>query len=161
MQVLPAKAADVSVVRNLSGYYIYDFTEYMGWACPESGQFGGCDELFAEWEAGTNHPFLVRVDGELAGFAAVGHDAASGEFYGQEFFILRKFRRRGVGRAAAYALFDLFPGPWRVDLLMENIPALRFWQPTIQQYIGAAPLQIEEHESPWGLMQTLRFRSGR
>ena len=29
-----------------------------------------------------------------------------------EFFILRKYRRQGVGDMAARHVFDLFPGPW-------------------------------------------------
>ena len=157
IQVLPATDADYPVIQNLSGYYVYDFTEYFDLPCPESGRFGGCDELFAEWQAGKNYPFVLRVGGELAGFAAVALDIAAREFYIQEFFILRKFRRHGVGKAVAFQLFDQFPGRWRVEVLLENIPARHFWPAAIQQYLGAAPLQVDEHDSPWGRMQILRF----
>lgn len=157
IHLLPAIAADYPVVQNLSGYYVYDFTEYLGWACPESGRFGGCDALFDEWQAGKNYPFLIRVGGELAGFAAVGIDVTMREFYIQEFFILRKFRRQGIGKAVAYRLFDQFTGQWRVEFLVANTPALHFWQPAIQEYIGGEVLQTDEHASPWGHMQTLRF----
>jgi predicted acetyltransferase len=33
-----------------------------------------------------------------------------------EFFVLRKYRRQGIGRTAAVELFERFPGPWRVRL---------------------------------------------
>lgn len=153
----PAREADYPVVQNLSGYYIYDFTEYLGWSCPESGRFAGCDEMFAEWQAGRNYPFLIMVGGGLAGFAAVGIDVAQREFYIQEFFLLRKFRRQGIGRAVAYRLFDQFAGQWRVELLMANIPARGFWPAVIQGYIGGGAPQTGEHESPWGRMQAFRF----
>ncbi|HEY3340708.1 MAG TPA: GNAT family N-acetyltransferase, partial [Anaerolineae bacterium] len=48
------------VVQALSAYYIYDMSEYLGWRCPESGHFGGCDEFFADWQAGRNHPYILR-----------------------------------------------------------------------------------------------------
>ena len=157
IQLLPAREADYPVVQRLSGYYIYDFSEFTGWPCPESGQFAGCDALFAEWQAGKNNPFIIRVGGELAGFAAVGLDVATREFYIQEFFILRKYRRRGVGKSVAFQLFDQFAGLWRVELLLENSPARRFWQPVITQYVAGNPVHMEEHDSPWGRMQLLRF----
>ena len=69
IQVLPATDADYPVVQNLSGYYIYDFTEYYDWPCPESGQFAGCDGMFAAWKAGINYPYLIRAADELAGYA--------------------------------------------------------------------------------------------
>ncbi len=156
IQVLPATDADYSVVQNLSSYYTYDFTEYLGMPCPESGRFdGGCDEMLAGWKAGYSYLFVIRVGGELAGFAAVALDKP--EYCMQEFFILRKFRRQGVGQAVAHRLFDQFAGKWRVGLFIANTPALHFWPSAIQQYIGAERLQVDECDSPWGRRQTLRF----
>lgn len=123
IQLLPATEVDYPVVQNLSGYYIYDFTEYLGWPCPESGRFGGCDAMFAEWQAGKNYPFLIRVDGELAGFAAVGLETEAQEFSIQEFFIMRKFRRRGID-------------PVRI-LCQEFLPACIFFT-----FICLSPLEI-------------------
>jgi tagatose 1,6-diphosphate aldolase len=157
IQLLPATDADYPVVQTLSSYYIYDFTEYLGWPCPASGRFGGCDEMFAEWQAGKNYPFLISVGGELAGFAAVALDTGTREFYIQEFFIVRKFRRQGVGKAVAYRLFEPFAGPWRVEWLLANSPARQFWQPALQRYLGVEALRMDEHASPWGHMQTLSF----
>jgi tagatose 1,6-diphosphate aldolase len=113
--------------------------------------------MFADWQAGRNYPFLLRVGGELAGFAAVGVDVPSREFFVQEFFLLRKFRRQGLGRAAAHQLFDQFFGPWRVELLTANTPARLFWPAVIKQYVGGESLQTDEHDSPWGRIQAFRF----
>ena len=159
VQLLPATEADYPVVQNLNGYYLYDCTEYFNLPCTESGVFVGCDGMFAAWKAGINYPYLIRVGGELAGYAAVTLDVATREFVIEEFFILRKFRRQGVGKAAAYRLFDQFAGSWRVEFLVANLPARQFWPSVIREYLGAEPLQVDEHDTPtpWGRQQSLRF----
>jgi predicted acetyltransferase len=43
-----------------------------------------------------------------------------------EFFVLRSLRGRGIGRAAAFAVFDRFRGSWEVEELRRNEPAGRF-----------------------------------
>ena len=51
-----------------------------------------------------------------------------------ELFVLRRFRRRGAGRAAAFAAFDLFTGAWEVRQREENPDATAFWRRAIGEY---------------------------
>ena len=53
-----------------------------------------------------------------------------------EFFVLRGERRRGIGRAAALALFERFGGRWEVAQLRDNGPARAFWRTVITEYTG-------------------------
>ena len=156
IELISATEADREIVRNLSAYYIYDFTEYTGWSCPKNGLFAGCDELFDDWSVGKNHPFVIKVNGELAGFAGVAYDDDSGEHFIQEFFIMRKFRRKGVGKSIALMLFDRFPGKWKVQQLTANTPAVGFWRAIIDEYTNSV-FTHEVVDSPWGTMDTLRF----
>jgi len=153
--LLPATDADYAIVQNLSAYYLHDMSEFMGWPCPESGRFAGCDEFFEDWRAGRNHPYLLRVDGELAGFAGVklGPDGETHEI--QEFFLLRKFRHQGVGQQVAAQLFARFPGPWRVEALIVNVPAVRFWQSVVTAQGESVTTEVAD--SPWGKRQVFRF----
>ncbi len=159
IQLVPATPADYPAVTQLCAYYLYDLSEFTGWACPEDGQFRGCDAMFSAWASGTNYPYLLRVDGELAGFAAVGIDVATREFYLQEFFILRKFRRQGIGTAVVAKLLAQFSDAWRIDWLAANHPAGAFWPTAIERYTGEAPRE-ETHDSPWGSMRALHFAIG-
>lgn len=45
-----------------------------------------------------------------------------------EFFILRKYRRNGVGRRAANELLVRLPGTWELAVTDYNKPALGFWR---------------------------------
>jgi predicted acetyltransferase len=48
-----------------------------------------------------------------------------------EFFVLRKYRRLGVGSRSAKILFERWPGRWEVGVAGYNKPALSFWQKAI------------------------------
>jgi predicted acetyltransferase len=61
-------------------------------------------------------------------------DEAIRKFSIAEFFIMRKYRRRGVGREVAYKLFEMFKGRWSVFWLESNLPAKTFWTRTIAKH---------------------------
>ncbi len=76
-------------------------------------------------------PFLARVDGLPAGFALVriqGHVHVL-----QEFFVLRRHRRNGIGRLLAADVFSQFPGAWLVSLQAANTVAAAFWQDAVSR----------------------------
>ncbi|MHB1001300.1 MAG: GNAT family N-acetyltransferase [Armatimonadota bacterium] len=157
VELLTADNSNYDTVLNLSQYYIYDMSEYTGWPCSKIGQFTGCDEFFEDWRSGKNHPYIIQVDGELAGFTGIKYDAHLDEYEIQEFFILRKFRHRGVGRSIAFMIFDRYQGNWVVRQLSVNIPAVKFWQSVIDGYTNGKLINEGMSDTPWGMMQTLRF----
>ena len=140
------------VVLNLGLYYLYDHSEALGFRCPEDGLFR-TDVFEKYWAEADRRAFLVRVDGELAGFALVGPDGTQprSQYDVGEFFILRKFRRRGVGRRAAFELFDRLPGRWEVRVLVDNAAALAFWRAVLDRYTGGAFTELPEPVQcgPW------------
>jgi predicted acetyltransferase len=156
--VTPATAVDEPVLRNLTQLYAYDFAEIAGWDIPDSGRFPDeiIDGCFAD---SGRHPFLLRVDGRLAGFAIVDTRSRLTGDEGvrdvAEFFVARPYRGRGVGAEAARALFDRFGGRWEVRQTAKNAAAIAFWRKVIGRYTGG---RFEEtmHDGPrWrGPVQT-------
>ena len=53
-----------------------------------------------------------------------------------EFFVVRAARGHGVGRAAADALFALYPGAWEIPFQEENAVAARFWRRVAAETAG-------------------------
>ena len=108
-QIDPASPAEEPVLDRLLELYSHDFSERTGADVGDDGTFGW-RFLDRYWSEPDRHAFLFRVDGRLAGFALVRsgdpHDMA-------EFFVLRKYRRGGVGTEAARAVFAGFPGVWQ------------------------------------------------
>lgn len=136
------------VLAQLLELYLYDLSELTAADVGPHGRYG-YRYLDDYWTESDRHPFLLRVDTRLAGLALVRsgspHDMA-------EFFVMRKHRRKGVGRRAALALFDMFPGEWRIRQLAANPAATAFWRSVI-------PVPFTESGIEMGPMQ--RFRADR
>jgi predicted acetyltransferase len=124
VELIEAGLPDKAVLRNLLELYLHDFSEFDGGDVDAHGLYG-YRYLDHYWTEPDRRPFLVLVDGRYAGFALlrVGdpHDVA-------EFFVLRKYRRCGVGTAVARDLFARFPGRWQVRQMTTNPSATTFWR---------------------------------
>ncbi len=161
-EIVDARDAQ-QVVRSLFALYIHDLSDMAGVDIQEDGRFAMPPSLAQYWdgpEATLRFPFLIRADGALAGFALVRRIAADTRDMG-EFFVLKKFRRAGVGRAAACTLFDRFPGNWEVRELTANTPAQGFWRRIIGDYTGCKFEERREFFEAYGREFVVqRFRSG-
>jgi predicted acetyltransferase len=116
------------VLRRLVELYLYDFSEFDGADVDAGGEYG-YRYLDLYWTEAGRHAFLFQVDGHWAGFALV-RDVPPFEM--AEFFVMRKYRRRGVGRRAAAELFRRFPGRWSVREEAANAGSIAFWRKAIQ-----------------------------
>jgi predicted acetyltransferase len=129
-----------SILANLLQLYIHDFSEFIAVETGPDGRFS-YPSLPLYWTEQDRHPFLIRVDGGLAGFVLVtgAHEGpGSALLYDvAEIFVLRAFRRRGVGATAACAVWRRFPGHWQVRVMEANRAACAFWQNAISDYLGA------------------------
>jgi predicted acetyltransferase len=146
------------IIQNLARFYIYDLSEYQKRPCPSDGLY--VDEDYSRyWEKSGHHPFLIKAQGELAGFAFIEEGGSTPEVDYQiaEFFILRKFRGEGLGCTTAQELFSRYPGRWEVMALINNCPAIKFWEKVISEYAqGNYTKSPEFHETE---MIVFRFSS--
>jgi predicted acetyltransferase len=129
--------SDRDLVRRMMELYLYDFSEFDGSDLNEHGVFGYGD-LDYFWFEETHAAFVVRVDGHLAGFVLVDNEVVieDNERSMTEFFVVRKYRGQGVGRAVARRIFDEMPGKWEVRVIEANVPAQGFWRRIISEYTG-------------------------
>ena len=142
VRVDPASASERAVVARLLELYAHDFSERNGADVGDDGTYG-YRYLDAYWTEPERHPFLFRVDGRLAGLALVRTGPPSDM---AEFFVLRKYRRGGLGTDAARAVFARFPGEWQVRQQWENTGAVDFWR-------RAIPVPFDEGETDEGPVQ--------
>lgn len=137
IRIVPVLKHEEEILRHLIDLYAYDFSGLLGLDLGEDGRFA-FHELAPFWRDEWRHPFFVRVDDKLAGFALVEGrsrlDGTEGVHDMGEFFILRKYRRRGVGERVAREIFDRFHGPWEVRQRAENTDATAFWRRVIDRH---------------------------
>lgn len=134
VEVVPAEESQREILGNLMQLYLHDFSEFDSRDVDESGRYG-YRYLDFYWSDPRRWPFLFRLAGQFAGFALVREEA--GRFQMAEFFVLRKYRRLGVGEAAARQLFRRFPGLWQVSQLAANTVATAFWREVIGRIAGS------------------------
>jgi len=143
MKVTVARASrsDEPALANLMSLYMHDFSEVFGTAPGPDGRFT-YDRLPLYFSEEGRTPFLIRADSSLAGFALVSRGSVFGGGPDvrdlSEFFVVRGLRRRGVGLAAAAAVFRAFAGPWEVRALDRNPGAGDFWRQAIDAHTGGA-----------------------
>jgi predicted acetyltransferase len=168
VEVTAAQFYEKAVLRNLMELYQYDFSEMEGEDVNDFGLFG-YRYLDHYWTDPGRFPFLIRVDGKLAGFALVRRGRYLPEKHPlpqaiplmmAEFFVMRKYRRQGVGALAAKELFSRFTGRWEVGQIAQNPAAQAFWRKVIGEYTGGRYEEVFHDAEGWrGPVQT--FHSGK
>jgi len=117
--------------------YQYDFSEIEGGDLNRDGLFE-YKYLDSYWTESGRFPFLIYVDDMIAGFVLVNspiHLQKKGEAKSiAEFFVMRKYRKQGIGKMVAFHIFDRFPGKWEVQQTKRNVNAQRFWRGIIGEY---------------------------
>lgn len=135
IRLVPGKQKNV--IENLMQFYLYDFTQFLDIDVTERGDFAPYPGLAEYWiNRETRFPYLITYDDKPAGFALI--DRLDGkeevDFYLCEFFIMKKYRRSGLGTWASHQLFDRLRGRWKVTQVSTNTPAQAFWRKTIGSY---------------------------
>ncbi len=143
----PYREADRPLLRSLELLYSHDFSELTSLSLKEGGYFLN-DAQFEQYFLDVHATLIIRHAGKPAGFAIVADhsqlDGRPGVHDVLQFFVLRGLRRLGVGRAAAIALFDRFPGPWEVRQIDTNPAAQAFWRKVVAEYSAG-----DYQESRW------------
>jgi predicted acetyltransferase len=138
--------------RDLLELYVEELSEIFPVTRAADGRFG-YDRLPLYWaEPDVRHAFLIKAGSHVAGFVLVTRGSPAGDSATDldvaEFFVLPSFRRSGVGRQAAIALWDRMPGRWVVRVLETNDAALRFWTAVIASYTSGAFVERRQPGPP-------------
>jgi predicted acetyltransferase len=137
-----ATEARAALLQNLLELYAHDLSGIFDLKVDAEGRFG-YPRLPLYWtEPDRRFAFLLRSGTDIAGFALICrgspisdvphcHDMA-------EFFVLRPYRRSGLGAQAAHLLWQHFRGPWTVRVAEGNRGGLAFWTSAISTYTANA-----------------------
>lgn len=133
LHIEKASADRKEVLKNLMSLYLHDLSEFVGNIDLNSNnglyEFD-VFEWFFEKEGLT--PFFIQLDRDPIGFILL----QSGPYSNQEhadyvlnsFFILKKYRRKGLGKQACNQFFEIYPGRYAIAQASTNIPAIKFWK---------------------------------
>ena len=138
LSVQKALPSDRLALLRMLELYQHDLSDIWDQELDAQGEYGFSLDRY--WQDAHCHPFVARVHGHYAGFALVdgATKVAPTGLWMDQFFVLKKYRRAGIGKAIAQHLFAVLPGPWEVGQMTENLAAQRFWRRVIGEHTGGA-----------------------
>jgi predicted acetyltransferase len=143
------------VLRTLFQHYLHDMAEWFEVEAEPDGSYAY--DFSSIWK--TYDVYLAKIDDAHAGFALVGSaaewiaDRHARDIH--EFFVMREFRRAGVGQRMATFVWNKYPGDWLVRVLEANTPAVLFWRASVSHY----PHKEETHHVGGRAWRFFRFTS--
>ncbi|WP_336780343.1 GNAT family N-acetyltransferase [Paenibacillus illinoisensis] len=136
-ELIQASKEHKGIIQNLMQFYIYDFSEFIHCDVEGDGLFKPYPYLEDYWiEVDHRFPYVIKQEHNYIGFVLVRCIGSEERKYFSiaEFFIMKKYRKEGIGTAVAKQLFDMHKGHWEVHQLENNVPAQRFWNKVIHEY---------------------------
>ena len=112
LEVRKAGSADRLPIYRMLELYQHDLSDIWDQDLDSHGEYGYALDRY--WAKSECHPFVALVGGRYAVFALVANAVKVGTagHWMDQFFILKKYRRRGVGVASA--------GRWRRGSLLRR-----------------------------------------
>lgn len=127
------------ILRNLFEHYIHDMAEWFEIDTKADGSYSYDTSVI--WKNGYD-AYLAKVGDSIAGFALAGSAVEwlgdTGAHDVRDFFVIRRYRRSGVGQRMATLVWSEHPGEWLVRVLEANAPAIHFWRTAISSYSGGS-----------------------
>lgn len=135
-EIIHVQKEHKKVLANLMQFYIYDFSEFMKLDVEENGLYRDYP-LEEYWKEGHHRfAYIIKKEDKYVGFVLVKWiENIDRNYYSiAEFFIFKKYRKAGMGKAVATRIFDLHKGEWEVYQIEANKAAQIFWNKTINEY---------------------------
>lgn len=150
-ELVAAAPEQKETLRNLLEKYLCEFAQWDHREVAEDGLYH-YPWLDCYWTEPGRFAYLIRVDGHLAGFALVNDypeiPDRQTDFGLAEFFIMPRYRRMGVGRQAAFQVFDLHRGRWQLQRHPHNLASVHFWNRVVDEYTHGRFEQINGYPNP-------------
>lgn len=133
-ELYEASLEDKSIILNLIQLYTYELSFYedetTNFIMLDTGLFLVNKYIELYFEEESRHPYILKCNGNLAGFVLVRFNE-DGRYEIGEFFVLNKYRKMGIGTFMANEMFKKYKGKWEVRTLLKNKRAQEFWRKVI------------------------------
>jgi predicted acetyltransferase len=139
-EVLPNEE---TILQNLFEFYDYEFSQYLDFEVNNEGLYrkAPVDKYLSE---DSYSAYFIKSDGILVGFVIVNKNDSMSLFEIEQFFILKKHNGKGIGKQAAFEIFDRYKGCWKITQIEKNYSAQAFWRSVIKEYSNG--IYIEKND---------------
>jgi len=135
LALVDALPAQEDIYRNLVNLQFHDLSEFRdNFDILEGGRFVWPFSACFESKNEKHHPLLILYKNKIVGFlifSVFNGKKTNTEYYLVEMFILRMYRKKGIGKTVIQMIFDEFKGEYHLDIAEKNIAAIKFWEKLI------------------------------
>ncbi|MEX5339337.1 GNAT family N-acetyltransferase [Pseudomonas sp. I2] len=129
IELLQTHPDQAELIRNLYQFYAYESSDWEQEDVEADGRFYIHDEhLQRYWQSPGWSASLVLVDGFIAGFVLIERSELPGLEASElaDLFILKKYRRQGIGQTVAQSLLGSGEGDWLLRCYRQDPVAVAF-----------------------------------
>ena len=130
------KENEKEIIKNLMQLYTYELSffedETTNFKLLDNGLYELSKYLELYWKEEERHPYILKCNGELAGFVLERFNENNINEIA-EFFIINKYRKLGAGTFMAKEMFKRYKGKWEIRTLLNNKRAQEFWRKIVKE----------------------------
>ena len=160
LELRKARPDDFPALQQLLELYQYELSDIWHQNTDAEAKYGF--DLKRHRPGERFHAHVVLEGTQYVGFALVAPAMVSRRegSWMQQFFIHKRYRRSGAGRALALHVFSSHPGPWEVGQMPANLSAQAFWRQVISVATAGAFVEIQVTQGWWqGVVQQFNVQT--
>ena len=154
LELRKARPGDFSALQQMLELYQYELSDIWPQDTDAEAKYGYKLERHRRDER--FHAHVALEGSQYVGFALVAPAIVTRKegSWMEQFFVLKKFRRSGFGRAMALHVFHSHPGLWEVGQMPANLAAQAFWRQVIATATAGTFVEVQVTEGWWqGVVQ--------
>jgi predicted acetyltransferase len=155
LQFRLAEPHDFEPLQQMLELYQYELSDIWPQDLDATGRFGY--DLSRHRETTRFHAYVaLEQEAGYVGFALVAPAAVTRQHgaWMEQFFILKRHRGSGAGRALARFVFERHPGAWEVGQVPANLAAQAFWRRVVAEVTDGEYVEVRVTEGWWqGVVQ--------
>lgn len=149
LELRKAQPHDFPALQQMLELYQYELSDLWPQEADAEARYGYDLEPHRRGER--FHAHVAMAGSQYLGFALVAPAAVtrSEGHWMEQFFILKRARRSGAGRALAEHVLRSHPGAWEVGQMPANLAAQAFWRRVIGQLTAGRYVELRVTEGWW------------
>jgi predicted acetyltransferase len=154
LELRKARPEDFPALQQMLELYQYDISDIYLQDTDSEAKYGYKLERYKL--DGRFCAYVALESSQYIGFALVAPAAVTlneGTWM-EQFFITKRYRRSGAGRALALHAIQNHPGPWEIGQMPTNYAAQAFWRKVIATAFAETFVELQVTEGWWkGVIQ--------
>jgi len=131
ISLVPILESEKTILRNLYSLYLHDLSKFSSMIDLEIDGSFKYESLDKFWDIDGISPYFIKLEGSIIGFILLLERpflTEENDLVINDFFIINKYKGKGVAAQAAAKLFEAKQGQYFVIQVIENKRAVSFWR---------------------------------